>query len=198
MAVGTVILGRLVDGLTLQTGVVAIQAGNGLLRCFRMRIVAFLTVGFSDGGMNHPTRLLSLVACFAGCRLLDDGEQPWLKGAVRIVAPVTFVSEDHRTVFAVFQLRVASQTQGRNTVDEVVFKFRAVGVVAVVTALFRRCMVVPRVKYPGVTVQADKGVSRIGGVGIMAALAFCVAYRCVLLLFLDDIHVARRAGSVKG
>jgi hypothetical protein len=41
-------------------------------------------------------------------------------------------------VFAVFELRVALKAQGWNTVDEVVFKFRAVGFVAVVTALFRR------------------------------------------------------------
>jgi hypothetical protein len=61
VAVAAVIFGRLVDGLTLQKGVVAIQAGYGLLRWFRMRIVAFLTVGFNDGGMNHRTRLLSLV-----------------------------------------------------------------------------------------------------------------------------------------
>lgn len=61
-----------------------------------------------------------------------------MKGAVRIVTPVTSVPEDHLTVFAVFQLRVALKAQGRNTVDEVVFKFRAVGIVAVVTAFFRR------------------------------------------------------------
>lgn len=71
-----------------------------------------------------------------------------MKGAVRIVAPVTSVPEDHRTVFAVFQLRVALKTQDRDTVDEVVFKVRAVGVVAVVTALFSRGMVVPAVHYP--------------------------------------------------
>jgi hypothetical protein len=51
-------------------------------------------------------------------------------------------------VFAVFQLRVALKTQDRDTVDEVVFKVRAVGVVAVVTALFSRGMVVPAVHYP--------------------------------------------------
>lgn len=70
-----------------------------------------------------------------------------------------------------------------------VFKVRAVGNVAAVTTLFGWRMIVPRVHYPGVTVQADKGVSRSGGVGIMAAAAFCIAHRCVLVFGFNDIHM---------
>jgi hypothetical protein len=195
VAVATVILCSLVDRLTLQAGVVAIKTGYGLFRSFRMRVVAFLTVELKDGGMNDRTCLLSLVARFTGSSLLNDGQEPRLKGAVRVVASDTFVSENHRAVFATFQFRVAFQAQGRHIVEKMVFKVRAVGTMAVVTAVFGSGMIVPGVHYPGVALKAANGISRSGGMRIMAAVAFGIAYRCVLVFGYYDIHMARCAGG---
>ncbi len=111
------------------------------------------------------------------------------------MASFTIISQKHFSMFTFFLFWVALKAQGRDTVDEVVFKVRAVGNMAAVTALFGWWMIVPRVHYPGMTVQADKGVSLSGGVGIMAALAFCIAYWCVLVFGFDDIHMAGRAGG---
>ena len=107
-----------------------------------------------------------------------------------VVTTLAIGSKGNPIMFAPLHLRMALEAEGRDTVDKVVFKIRAVCFVAVVTALRCRIMIVPGIHYPCVAVQADKCIRGIWRVGIMAALAFRIPYRCVLVFGLDDIHVA--------
>ena len=175
----------------------AVEAEDRFFRRIGVGVVAFVAVRFQYRRVKEGIIYLYLMTCFACCRFLDDGKKSYLKGAVGIMAFVTFVSKDNRTVFSTFLFRMAFQAQVRNTVDELVFKFRAVGIVAVVTTLFGRRMIMSSIQNPRVTVQADRSVNWRGKVGIVAALAFCIAHRGVLVFGFDDIQMARCAGRFK-
>ena len=108
---------------------------------------------------------------------------------------LTFGPKGNLVVSAPLTFRMALETEGRDFIGEMVFKVRAVGFVAVVTALLGCGMIVPGVHYPCVTLKAANGIHRSGSMGIMAALAFCIAYWCVLIFVFDDIHMARCAGG---
>ena len=145
--------------------------------------------------MNNVSGFISLMTRLARGHLFDDGQQSWLKRTVGIVTALAIASQGNLLVPSALHRRMALQAKSRDIVYEVIFKIRAVGVVAVVTAFLRRGMIVPGIHYPWVTVQTDKYNRRSRRVGIMAALAFRVSHRCVLIFGLDDAHVARCAGG---
>jgi len=198
VAVGTTIFSSIVPILALEHRFVALKAGGRRHGSFRMGIVALVTVRFKDGGMDNGSFSLCLVTCLAGSNSLDDGHESRLQGAVRIMTPLTFISKEHFLMSALFIFRVALEAKTRGIFCEVIFKIRAVSFVAVVASFSRRRMVVPGVQYSGMTVEADKGVNRVGGVRVMAALAFGVAHRCVLIFDLDDPDMARCAWGAQG
>jgi hypothetical protein len=198
VTVGTIVFCSLVHELTAQNRIVAVDTGDRLLRRIGVRVVAFVAVRFKYGGMDNGSFSLCLVTCLAGSNSLDDGHESRLQWAVRIVTPLTFISKEHFLMFALFIFRVALEAKTRGFFCEVIFKIRAVSFVAVVASFSRRRMVVPGVQQPGMAVQADKGIHRVGGVRVMAALAFGVAHRCVLICDLNDLDMARCAWGAQG
>ena len=61
---------------------------------------------------------------------------------------LTFAPQGDLFVSAILTFRMALETEGRDTVDEVVSKVRTVGDVAVVTAVLSCGMIVPAANYP--------------------------------------------------
>lgn len=125
-----------------------VQAFERLFGWFGVRIVAFIAFRFEQGRMDHGTGFLLLVAeLTCGC-FLNDGEQGWLQGTVRVVTSLTFVSKGDLVVFAILTFRVALETERRDFIGEMIFKVRTVGDVAVVAAFLGSGMIVPGVHYP--------------------------------------------------
>ena len=107
VAVGAVVLGRFVPLLALENCIVAVKTLDSWFRVVRVGIVAFVTIRIKYGGVNVLAGLLLFMTRFTRGRFLGQYQHTGLKRAVRIVAPAAFVSEDHRVVPAVCEIRVA-------------------------------------------------------------------------------------------
>lgn len=148
VAVTAIVLGGLMPVFAAEQGIVTVQAFERLFGWFGVRIVAFIAFRFEQGRVDHGTGFLLLVAeLTCGC-FLNDGEQGWLQGTVRVVTSLTFVSKGDLVVFAILTFRVALETERRDFIGEMVFKVRTVGDVAVVAAFLGSGMIVPGVHYP--------------------------------------------------
>jgi hypothetical protein len=148
VAVTAIVLGGLMPVFAAEEGIVTVQAVERLFGWVGVRIVAFIAVRFEQGRMDHRTCFLLLVAKLTCCCFLNDGEQGWLQGAVRVVTSLTFVSKGDLVVLATLPFRVALETERRNFIGEMIFKVRTVGDVAVVTAFLGCGMIVSGVHYP--------------------------------------------------
>jgi hypothetical protein len=61
VAVTAIVLSGLMLVFATEERIVTVEAENRLFGWVGVWVVAFIAVGFNDGGMNHRTRLLSLV-----------------------------------------------------------------------------------------------------------------------------------------
>jgi hypothetical protein len=98
--------------------------------------------------MDHRTGFLIPVAELTCRRFLNDGQQGWLQGTVRVMTLLTFAPKGDLVMSAILAFRMALETEGRDPIGEMVFKVRTVGDMAIVTAVFGCGMIVPCVHDP--------------------------------------------------
>jgi len=127
-----------------------------------MGIVTLIALRFLYGGMHDRPVFLLLMTRYADSSFLDNSNQAWMKGAVRVVALITLYSKDHFVVTATFQFRVAFQAQVRDVGKKKIFKVRAVGIVAVITTLYGWRMIIPGVQFARMAVHANERITRSG------------------------------------